>query len=625
MRSDLESYFDAKDFENRRSYWVYVFGRLAPGVTMEKAGTQLDVTYHAIVNDVEASLQEGMSDETLKRFRAKKLVFEDGRRGQSSIHGESRTPLTLLLAVTGVVLIIACANIANLLLARGAARAQEMAIRSSLGAGRHRLLVQLLTESALLAVLGGAAGLLVARWTLVFIGSLLPADALSTIQLALSPQMILFAAVLALGTGLLFGLYPALYATRPDLVTALKGAAGQPSGARAAARFRNGLVTAQIALSMALLIAAGLFIKSLVNVSRVDLGLDEDNLVTFSISPALNGYTSDQSMALFGRAEEELASLPGVVRVSDSLVPLLGGDSWGNSVRVQGFDAGPDTDTGSRYNEVGPGYFRTTGVTLLAGRELTAADTKDAPKVAVVNQAFAEKFHLDGREAVGKWMGDGRGDKLDIQIVGLAANAKYNSVKDKVPPLYFIPYRQGNRLGFLNFYLRTKGDPATVMQAVPAVVKRLDPNLPVENLETVRQVARENVFLDRLITTLAAAFAILATLLAAVGLYGVLAYSVAQRTREIGVRMALGAGGDRVRHMVLRQMGRMFVIGGLLGLAAALALGRAARSLLYELGGHDPVVLASGVGVLAIVALTAAYLPARRASKVDPMTALRQE
>ncbi len=625
MRSVLESYFEEKDFENRRSYWVYVFGRLAPGVSMEQAGARLNVAYGALINDVEAPLQEGMSDETMKKFRDKEVALEDGRRGQSSMHRSARAPLNLLLAVTGIVLIIACANIANLLLARGADRAHEMAIRSSLGAARRRLLSQLLTESAMLALLGGAAGLLVARWTLAFIGTLLPADATATVHLQLSLPVVLFAAGLALGTGFLFGLYPALHATRPDLVTALKGSAGNPSGARAAARFRNALVTAQIALSMALLIAAGLFLRSLVNVSRVDLGLDQDNLVTFAISPALNGYDSDQSMALFGRAEEELAALPGVVRVSDSLVPVLGGDSWGNSVRVQGFEAGPDTDTGSRYNEIGPGYFKTMGVTLLAGRELTAADTKDAPKVAVVNQAFTEKFHLNGREAVGKWMGSGRGDELDTQIVGLVADAKYNSVKDEIPPLYFVPYRQGRRLGFLNFYLRTRNDPRTVMQAIPAVVKRLDPNLPVEDLATLRQVARENVFADRLITTLAAAFAVLATLLAAVGLYGVLAYSVAQRTREIGVRMALGAGGQRVRRMVMRQMARMFVIGGVLGIAAALALGRAARSLLYELGGHDPTVLAGGVVVLALVALTAAYLPARRASRVDPMTALRQE
>ncbi len=566
-----------------------------------------------------------MSDETMKRFRAREVVLEDGRRGQSNIHGESRAPLVLLLAVAGVVLVIACANIANLLLARGAARAQEMAIRNSLGAGRRRLLAQLLTESTVLALSGGLAGLVVARWTLAAIGALLPTDAAATVHLELSLPMVLFAATLAIATGILFGLYPALHATRPDLVTALKGSAGQPSGARAAARFRTSLVTAQIALSMALLIAAGLFIKSLVNVSRVDLGLDEDNLVTFSISPALNGYDFPRSHALFERAGEDLAALPGVASVAGALVPVLGGDSWGSSVHVEGFEAGPDADTDARYNEVTPGFFETLGVPLLAGRDFTAADSEKAPKVAIVNEAFAEKFHLGGRAAVGKWMADGRKDELDTQIVGLVANAKYNSVKDEIPPLFYVPVTQGNELGYLSFYLRARSSPETVMQAVPAVVGRLDPNLPVEDLETLRQVARENVFLDRLITTLSAAFAVLATLLAAIGLYGVLAYSVAQRTREIGVRMALGAGGDHVRRMVLRQMGRMLAVGGAVGVAAALGVGRAARSLLYELGGDDPVVLVAGVAVLAAVALTAAYLPARRASQVDPMQALRYE
>ncbi len=561
----------------------------------------------------------------MARFRERRLVVEPGRRGQSTVHAESRVPLTLLLLVTGVVLVIACANVANLLLARGAARAREIAIRTSLGAGRGRLIAQLLTESALLALAGGATGLFVARGTQAMLQALLPGDVTEDLHFTLEPRMIVFTAVLALGTGLLFGLYPALHATRPDLVTALKGTAGQASGARAAARFRTSLVVVQIALSMALLTAAGLFLGSLANIRHIDLGLDADDVVVFSLSPALNGYEPERCLALFQRVEEELAALPGVTGVTDSLVPVLAGSSWGGNVSVEGFEADPDTDTNARYNRVGADYFKTLGMRLLAGRAITVADTEGAPKVAVVNQAFARKFQLDEHDTVGKRMAVGSGGDLDVEIVGLVADAKYNKAKDEVPPMYFTPYRQGFQLGFLTFYVRTASAPGPVMRAIPGVIGRLDATLPVEELKTLQEQVRENVFLDRMVTALSAAFAALATLLAAVGLYGVLAYSVAQRTREIGVRMALGASGERVRGMVLGQMGRMLAVGGVLGLAAALALGRVARSLLFQLQGHDPRVLAGGAVVLAAVALAAAYLPARRASRVHPMEALRYE
>ncbi len=613
-----------KDFENRRSYWVYVFGRLRPGLSMDQASAEINTRYSAIINDVEAPLQEGMSDPTMERFRAKKVALTPGRRGQSSIHRQARTPLTFLFAIVGVVLLIACANIANLLLARGASRSQEMAIRGSLGAGRGQLLARLLTESFLLALLGGVASLLVARGTLVFIASLLPPESTATLDLTLSPPVLLFSAALVIGTGFLFGLYPALYSTRHDLASVLRASSGQPSGARSTARFRSALVTAQIALSMALLVAAGLFIKSLVNVSHVDLGMRVDDLVTFAISPENNGYESAQSRALFLRVEDQLAALPGVRREAAAMVPVLSGESWGASVHVQGFQSGPDVDTGARYNLVGPGYFATLGMPLLAGREFTPADAGDSANVAVVNQAFTRKFHLDEHDAVGKWMSLG-GDSLNIQIVGVVRDAKYNDVKDEVPATFFLAYRQNPRLGFLTFYARTAGDPAPVMRAVPGLMKRMDPNLPVENLKTMRQQVSENVFLDRTIGTLASAFAALATLLAAIGLYGVLAYAVVQRTREFGLRMALGADNGRVRRMVLRQVARMVIVGGVVGIVAALFLGRAAQALLYGLKGDDPWVVVMVAGGLTLVAFAAGYLPALRASRVEPMQALRYE
>jgi predicted permease len=612
-----------KGLSNRRSYWAYLFARLKPGVSIEQAKAAMNGLYRPIINDVEAPLQKGMSDQSMARFRAKELIFEAGRRGQSSVDGEARTPLILLFGITGIVLLIACANIANLLLARGAGRATEMAVRLSLGATRRQLVTQLLVESSVLAVLGGIAGLVIARLTLALIASLLPPQASTGFAFELQLPVVLFAGVLSMATGLLFGLFPALHSTRPDLASTIKAQAGQPSGARAAARFRATLVTAQIALSMALLISAGLFIRSLFNVNRVDLGIRIENLVMFGVSPHLNGYDTPRARAFFERLEAELAAAPGVTGVSTSMVPLLSGSNWGTGVSVQGFTAGPDVDNHSFYNEIGPGYFRTLGIPLMAGREFTPSDTAGAPKTVIVNEAFAKKFNL-GRDAVGKRMSAG-GRELDMEIVGLVQNAKYSEVRQEPPAVYFTPYRQSPRLGTMSFYARTSGETDALLRTVPGLVSRLDANLPVLRLRPLAQQARENVFMDRMISTLATAFAVLATLLAAVGLYGVLAYTVSQRTREIGLRMALGADASRMRRMILRQVAWMTAIGGVIGIAGAYYLGSWAESLLFELRGRDPMVIGVSAIVLAIVAFGAGYIPAYRASRVHPMQALRYE
>jgi len=625
MRTQMNPWFDG--WESRTTYWIYAFARLNPGVSIEQATAEINSIYDPIIQEVEVPLQESMTAQTMERFRAKAVVLEAGGQGQSSIDDEAETPLRLLFGITAVVLLIACANIANLLLARGASRAQEMAIRGSLGASRRQMLTQLLVESCMLALLGGVASLAVARWTLGLITSSLPVEIVGTLDLQLSPRMILFAGGLSIGTGLIFGMYPALHSTRPDLVTMLKSTLGQAGSARAARRFRTTLVTAQISLSMALLVAAGLFIKSLVNVSQVDLGMNPESLVLFNVSPELNGYESERSAEFFLRVEEELAAIPGVTAVSADRVGVLGGSSWGNSVSVEGYAWEPGVDSGSRYNQVGPHFFSTLGMPLLAGREFTESDAEGAPKVAIVNEAFTRKFGLDGPRAVGMWMSNrgSQADSLDIQIVGVVQDAKYSDVKDAVPPVFFLPYRQDRGIGSMNFYARAGLDPDQLIAQINPLIASMDPNLPVDGLKTLEEQVQENVFVDRLISTLSAAFALLATVLAAIGLYGVLAYTVAQRTREIGLRMALGANKDTVQAMILKQVGRMVLVGGIIGLIAAFALGRAAQSLLFGMEGFDAPVVGLVTVLIGLVAFGAGYIPAVRASRVDPMNALRYE
>jgi predicted permease len=614
---------DFGGFEDRQNYWLYAFGRLKPGLTLARARVGLNGLYHSIINDVEAPLQQDISDATLARFREKQIALEPGRQGQSLMHQEVKTPMLMLLGVTGIVLLIACANIANLLLARGAGRAMEFGLRLALGANRRQLVTQLLVESLLLASLGGVASLLVAGWTLSSIKSLLPSDGADFLQFKLQPVVFLLAGGLAVVTGIAFGLFPAWYSTRGELVTTIRANAGHISGARAAARFRATLVTLQISLATALLIAAGLFVKSLINVTRVDLGVQIDSLITFGLAPARSGYDNARAIQLYARVEEALAGIPSVRSVTTSGIPLLAGQNWAKPISVQGFPSGPDVDRNSHYNEVGADYFSTFGMKLIAGREFTDADRLGAPRVAVVNQAFTKKFHL-GQDAVGKFMSNTGPDSMNIQIVGVVSDVRYSRIKEPVPPTFYLPWRQGMLVSFMHFYVRTP-QPETVLRTVTGVIRNIDAAVPVEHVKTMPQQIRDDIFLDRMISILSSAFAALATLLAAIGLYGVLAYSVAQRTREIGVRMALGADAGRVRVMVLRQVGGMMVVGGVIGLVGALGVGKAASSLLFGLEGSDPVVFALSLVVLMFVAFGAAYVPARRASKVDPIQALRYE
>lgn len=625
MRGVLNTWFDG--FEQRRWYWAYAFARLAPGATLEQAQQELSAYYNGIIREVEVPLQGNMTEATMEQFRNKQIVLAEGFRGQSSVHEDVETPLRLLLGITGLVLLIACANIANLLLARGASRSTEIAVRGSLGATRGDLLRQLMLESLILAGTSGALGLAVGWATIQMLQGFVPPEIQQGLDVGLNPSVLTFTGVVALATGLLFGLYPALHATRTDLASLIRAGSGKDSGARSASRFRTGLVTAQIALSVALLVSAGLFARSLANVWSEDLGQDTNRVIQFAIAPSLNGYSGTEAQALFDEAEAQIGAIPGVTGVATAMVAVLSGNSWGNDVSVEGFAWEPGVDANSRFNQVGPGFFSMMGIPLIAGREFTSADGPDSPPVAVINEAFARKFGLDPRAAVGMRMTRGTGTdvELDTEIVGVVRDAKYSDVKDEVPPVFALPRAQDDGVVALTYYVRVGIDPGQVIPEIRSRIAALDRNLPLEDLRMLDDQIRETVVVDRLIGTLSASFALLATLLAAVGLYGVLSFAVAQRTREIGIRMALGAGGGSVRGLVLRQVLVMTVLGGVAGLGAAWFLAGLAESLLYGVEGTDPLVFGATPLTIAAVAFLAGYLPARRASRVDPMVALRYE
>jgi predicted permease len=614
---------DGRNHTDRKNYWVYLFARLKPGVSLEQATAAINEPYRTITNDVDAPLQTGFSEQMLAEFRAKTLTLEPGGHGQNEVEVQARMPLTILLVSTGLVLLIACVNVANLLLARGSTRVSEIATRASLGASKYRLLGLLLVEVLLLAVGAALVSLPLTLLALRGIASLLPNFAATTFSLGLSGIMIAMTIGLAVLSTLVFGLIPALKLIRVESTPALQSQGVRATGGKGAARFRTTLTTAQIALSMALLVLAGWFAQSLANVARVDLGFRVDSLSAFSIAPERNGYTRENTSAFFTRLEEELAQVPGISSVGVAAVTLLAGNNWGNNVTVEGYDAAPGENTDVSTNWVSPDFFRAIQMPLVAGSLFERAGGADRPQIVIVNERFAERFNL-GNDAVGKRMKTGSGDgPLDMEIVGVVRDAKYSDVKADPPPQLFMQRERAPFLGAMTYYLRSDLDTGTLRTAIEQVVARLDSALPIMDFRTVEDQARENVFLDRFMSTLAAALAVMATVLAAVGIYGVLSYGVVQRLREIGLRIALGAAPRNVRGMVLKEVAWMAGIGVFVGVGLASLLGVAGRALFFGLAPTDPLVPASAVLVLVLVVLAAAYLPARRAAHVDPVTALR--
>jgi predicted permease len=423
-----------------------------------------------------------------------------------------------------------------------------------------------------------------------------------------------------------FGLFPALQSTRPDLVPTLKSQSGQTGSTGSANTFRKSLVTAQVSISLLLLICAGLFARTLTNLSSIDLGLKVDHLLTFSLSPKLNKYTDQGAAQLYDQLSERLAAIPGVKLVSAADTPAIAHSTNGSNITVEGYTPPTDDAADSNVDEVGPSYFRTMGMPLIAGREFSEADNLAAPKVAVVNEAFVRHF-LPNQNPLGHHFGRGGGNgvKLDIEIVGVVKDAKYSDMREAPPRAYYTPYRQDKQQGVLHFYVRTAITPEQIAAQIRREVATLDANLPIRDLKTMQNQIEENLFAERLLSSLTGSFAALATVLAAIGLYGVLAYNVARRTREIGIRMALGAETGHVRGLMIKEVAFMLAIGTAIGLAASVGAGRLVRSQLYGLEFWDPLIYLSSAAALWFIALAAAYIPTRRATNVDPMVALRYE
>jgi len=630
-----------KFLTDRRSRWVNAFGRLKPGVTEEKAKASLQPFMHAMLEQEvkEAAFRNASAyarDEFLKCW----IDVLPGSQGRASLRRELRTPLWVLMATTGMVLLIACANIANLLLARATGRQKEIAVRLAMGATRGRIVAQLLIETLSLSALGGALGLALAFWADKALMALyLPSDS-GNLNISTAPDLriLLFTLAVTVATGLVFGLAPALQSTRPDVGRTLKDQAGAVVGG-GHGRLRNALVVTQVALSLLLLIGAGLFLRSLKNLSNLGPGFPAERLVGYNIDPSLNGYTPERLNSFYQQLTGNLNAIPGVKSVAVASMRIMEDNEWDSGMTAEGYaPTKPDDHPQAFMNQIGPGYFATLGVPIVAGRDFRLTDNRvikrtnarddfdTTPTTVIINEKFEKQF-FSGHNPVGMHLGFGTdpGTHTDMEIIGVVKDIKYTNLRDEIPIQAYVPYMNSPYLGGMTIYVRTAGEPNQLMTSIRAKVREMDANLPIYAMRTMETQIDNSLSRERMIASLSTVFGFVATVLAIIGLYGVMSYSVAQRTREIGIRMALGAEQKKVIGMVMREVFTLIVIGVGVGVPAALALTRVVKSQLYGLETHDPWTLGLATALLAIVACAAGYVPAMRASRVDPMKALRYE
>jgi predicted permease len=620
MTMQAEMWARPSILESRGDWWLSIIGRLKPGVTNVQAQAALQSMLIAYMD--ENGRGSARSEYQRRVFQSERLHLLSAAKGLQGLAQRLSKPLVVLMAVVGAVLLIASVNIANLMLARTAARKREIAVRLALGAGRDRLIRQLLTESILLAGLGGLLGIAIAyRGGIVLLSLLATGRNPVSLDLAPDARVLGFTLLVSFCTGVLFGLAPALQSARPDVVPDLKGEATLLRGTRL--RGRKLLVSAQVALSLLLLVAAGLFARSLHNLRAMDTGFDREDVLQLSMDPALSGYKPERLKPFYREVAARVSALPGVRSASLANIGLISSSSWGSGITVEGYTP-RDGDRGPERNTVGPGYFTTLGIPLLLGRDFGPQDSETAPHVAIINEKFAH-FYFGNENPLGRRIGPGGNQgPRDYTIVGVAKDGRYAGLREETPRFWYIPYEQYDRVKGLKLYVRTVGEPNKMVATIRREIQSIDRNVPVFDVWTLDAQVEDDLVTDRLVATLSGSFSILAVVLAAIGLYGVMVYSVARRTREIGIRIALGAHQGSVLWLVLREVVLLLALGIAVAIPASLALTRFVASMLYGVQG-DIVPLVGATFLTSAVALMAGYLPARRAMRVDPIVALRYE
>lgn len=640
MKAQMTPLWDA--MKDRRWRWVNTFGRLKPGVSTKQAQAALQPFMHSMLElEVEEPAFRNASDFTRHEFLKSSIQLIPGSQGQSYLRHQLGTPLWVLMALTGTVLLLACANLANLMLARAAGREREMAVRLAIGAGRARIIGQLLIESLMLSAFGTTLGLALAFFAdRLLLAAYLPSDAAGQLAISALPdaRILLFTFAVMFLTVLIFGLAPAIHSARADVAPTLKDQAGSVvSGGNVF--MRKLLVALQVTLSLLLLIGAGLFIRTLNNLRDLGPGFAPERLVGFNLDPSLNGYSVERTKAFYRQLTDDLAGTAGVQSVSVAAVRILQDNEWDSSMTAEGYSARADQSPEPYMNSIGPNYFATLGVPILQGRDFTIKDSvmlphgEDhdgrqnlVPTTIIINESFAKKY-FPGRSPLGLHLGYGSdpGTKTDMEIIGVVKDIKYTNLRDDIPVQAYVPYLGSPYVGGMTVYIRTTLEPQQVMGAVRRKVQNLDVNIPVYAMRTTQEQIDLSLRTERLVASLSAVFGALSTLLAVIGLYGVMAYTVARRTREIGIRMALGAEQAQVVWMVMKEVLTLVGAGVVVGLPLALGLSRLIKSQLFGMAPNDPLTLVVATLSLAIVACLAGLIPSLRATQVHPTQALRYE
>jgi len=612
-----------------KTEWLQVIARRKPGVSVAQAKVDAELVFQQYLK---SQIGTGITNADTKAFLDQHVPLKEGSRGGSVVHEEFGKPLLILMGVVGLVLLIACANVANLLLARARSRQKEIAVRISLGAGRGRLFRQLLTESLLLAGLGGAVGLLLAQWADALLLQMVSrSESPIPLDVHVDWKILGFTLGVSLLTGILFGVAPAFRAVRLDLNTILKGnARGVVGTAGGSGRIPLGkmLVVGQVAVSLVLLVVAALFVHSFTNLTRVPLGFDRDHLLLFDVSPLEAGYQVPAIEQLYKDLQARIAALPGVRGVSYSHNGLFSGSESGDEIKIDGYTPKAGQEMHVRFDHVGPNYFSTVGIPILAGREIGPQDEGSGQRVGVINQTMT-KYYFGDENPIGRRIWDTFPTTYtDFIVVGVVGDAKYNQVNEKTPRRFYVPVLQPietSEVRFARFEVRAEGNPSTIAASVREMVKQAAPALPPIEIETMNRLVSESLTSNRMITQLSEFFGLLAALLACIGLYGIMAYAVAGRVNEIGIRMALGAQGSSVLRMILRESLVLVVIGVAIGLPTVAGTSHLISSLLFGLTPADPIAIFAATLLMFFVAVTASYIPARRAARIDPMVALRYE